>query len=85
MYNIGRLFVTLNNRRDNNAFVKNFTADITEIISLAIDKLWLPPNSCRFEIIDNGGNKYVKSEMKGKCKFRLGVEQNVTVDEEKLN
>lgn len=80
----GRINVTLNNRRENNTFVKSFTADIAEVLGMSLERQWLPPNSCRFEIIDANGAKLVKIEMKGKCKFRLGVEQHVTVNEEKL-
>lgn len=53
-------------------------------MALAIERKWFPPKSCKFEIIEVNGVKTVKAGLKGKCRFRLGVEQHVTLDEEKL-
>ncbi len=78
--------VTLNSRAETNQFVKSFSGDIVEIISKAINSAWLPANASLFEIVEsaNAGGKHVRSILKGKCKFRLGVEQHVTLDEEKI-
>jgi hypothetical protein len=78
--------VTLNSRAETNQFVKQFSGDIVEIISKAIHSAWLPANASLFEIIDTptGYGKHVRTILKGKCKFRLGVEQHVTLDEEKI-
>jgi hypothetical protein len=54
-----------------------------EVIRLAMEKLWLPPNSVIFDFIHLNGLKYARTIVKGKCRFRLGVEQRVTLDEEK--
>ena len=75
--------MTLRLRKDN-SFVKTFNADIEDIIGLAAEKYWLSQKSCSFEIVNVHGVKYVKASLKGKCKFRLGVEQHVTLKEEKL-
>lgn len=80
----GRLTATLTNRRENNQFVKAFSGDIVEIISKAMEKLWLPQGASIFEVIDANGTKYARTVLKGKCKFRLGVEQKVTLAEEKV-
>jgi hypothetical protein len=81
----GRIIVILNNKREANAFVKSFSGNIVEIVRFAIEKAWLPPNNSNiFEIIDVNGVKMVKSTVRGKCKFRLGVEQHVTLHEEKI-
>lgn len=74
----------LNNRRENNQFVKSFSGDIVEIIAKASEKLWLSSGSSIFETIEINGNKYARTVLKGKCKFRLGVEQYVTLDEEEI-
>lgn len=79
----GRLSVTLNNRKDNQ-FVKLFSYDIVEIIRQAMEKYWLPPNSSIFEIVEINGTKYARTNLKGICKFRLGVEQCVELNEENL-
>lgn len=76
--------MTLNNRRENNQFVKSFSGDIVEIISKAMEKLWLPQGGSIFEIIEQNGTKYARTVLKGKCKFRLGVEQKVTLEEEQI-
>jgi hypothetical protein len=81
----GRLLVTLLHRKENNAFVKSFSGDIVEIISKALEKFWLPVNHSSgnvFEIVEINGHKYAKSTIRGKCKFRLGIEQHVTLDEQ---
>ena len=76
--------VTLNTR-DSNQFVHFFSGDIVQIIEQAIRSCWLPANASLFEIVESGhANKHVRSILKGKCKFRLGVEQHVTLDEEKI-
>lgn len=80
----GRLTVTLNNKRENNQFVKSFSGDIVEIISKANERLWLPPGGSIFEIGESNGQKFARTVLKGKCKFRLGVEQKVTLAEEKV-
>lgn len=81
----GRIVVTVNHRKENNAFVKTFSGDIVEIIRKAQEKNWLPPSSLSlFEIIDINGVRMARSSFKGKCRFKLGVEQNVTLEEEKL-
>lgn len=80
----GRLTATLSNRRDNNQFVKSFSGDIVEIINKAIEKLWFPPGATIFEIFEGNGIRYARTILKGKCKFRLGVEQKVTLAEEKI-
>ncbi|RNA32451.1 LIN-24 (Twenty-four) Like [Brachionus plicatilis] len=64
----GRLTVTLNNRKDNQ-FVKLFSHDIVEIIRQAMDKYWLPPNSCIFEIIEVNGTKYARTNKRNKQIF----------------
>lgn len=81
---LGRLTVTLNNRRENNQFVKSFSGDIVEIISKANEKLWLPPGGSIFQICESNGQRYARTLLKGKCRFRLGVEQKVTLAEEKV-
>ena len=68
----------------NKQFLKSFSGEIVEIINKSISNLWLPPNSSIFEIVDAPSGKYVRTVLKGKCKFRLGVEQHVTIDEENI-
>lgn len=80
----GRLLVTLNSRTDTNQFVKSFSGDIVEIIRVAIEKHWMPANASIFEIVDSNSGKYARTLLKGKCNFRLGVEQHVTLDEENV-
>jgi len=82
----GRLTVQLSSRNGQNEFIKSFSGDIVEIITRSIEKLWLPPNASVFEIVDDGPGKprYVRTILKGKCKFRLGVEQHVQLNEEKI-
>ena len=75
--------MTLNYKRDN-SFVKAMSGDIVDIIELATDKYWISQKSCSFEIVNFYGVKYVKASFRGKCKFRLGVEQHVTLNEEKF-
>lgn len=79
----GRLTVVLNNRKDNQ-FIKLFSHDIVEIIRQAMEKHWLPPNSSIFEIVEINGTKFARTVVKGICKFRLGVEQFVELNEENL-
>ena len=81
----GRLVVVLNNRCEGNQFFKSFSGDIVEIISKAVESYWLPANSSVFEILQgDDGQKYARTVVKGKVKFRLGVEQHVTLNEEPL-
>lgn len=81
----GRLIVSLNNRKEHNQFVKSFSGDIVEIINKAMEKYWLPSGSCIFEIININDTKYARTTVKGKCDFRLGVEQHVTLNEENID
>jgi hypothetical protein len=76
----------LNNKKENNAFVKSFSGDLVEIFRLAMDKAWLPKGSTDiFDIqVDSFGAKYVRSRLYGDCKFRMGIEQHVTINEEPL-
>lgn len=74
----------MNNKKENNQFVKSFSGDIVEIIGKALEKYWLPGSSNLFEIVDINGQRYARSVLKGKCKFRLGVEQFVELNEEDL-
>jgi hypothetical protein len=70
--------------KENNAFVKKFRADIVEIFSTAIDKNWIPKLSTMFEVFEKKGNQHVKTTIKGNCKFRFGVSQNVTLQQTNL-
>jgi hypothetical protein len=70
--------------KENNAFVKKFRADIVEIFSTAIDKNWIPKLSTMFEVSEKKSNQYVKTTIKGSCKFRFGVSQNVTLQQTNL-
>lgn len=78
----GRLVITLNHKKD--GFVKSFSADIAQIIDIGLDKLWIPRNSTKFEVISMNGERTVKSYLYGSCKFRLGVEQHIEINEHKL-
>lgn len=78
----GRLVITLNHKKD--GFVKSFSADIAQIIDIGLDKLWIPRNSTKFEVISMNGERTVKSYLYGSCKFRLGVEQHIEINEQKL-
>lgn len=80
----GRLTVSLNNR-ENNQFVKSFSGDIVDIIKKAMENYWLPAASSHvFELFEANGEKFARSILRGKCKFRLGVEQHVTLTEENI-
>ena len=77
------------NTRENNQFVKSFSGDIVEIIRKAIESLWLPAaSSSVFEIVEasnsSSGERYARSILRGKCNFRLGVEQHVELTEESI-
>ena len=51
---------------------------------MANNMMWLPRNSSNFEIITlNNGDKMVKSNLRGKCKFNLGIQQHIEINEEK--
>lgn len=80
----GRLMVTLNSRVDSNQFVKSFSGDIVEIINKSMSSGWLPANSNLFEIVDGRNGRFARTILKGTCKFRLGVEQHVSIDEETI-
>jgi hypothetical protein len=81
----GRIVVTLNNRRENNAFFKSFSGDIVEIISKALENYWVPASAAIFDVtVAADGQKYARTVVKGCCKFRLGVEQHVTLNEEPI-
>ncbi len=64
--------------------MKSFSADVAQVLSLAEEKLWMPRNSTKFELVTINNEKVVKSCLYGKCKFRLGVEQQIEINEEKL-
>lgn len=76
----GRLIATLNHKKE--GFVKSISGEIAQILKLANEKLWLPPNSSKFEVVMINGEKVVKSSMNGKCNFRLGVQQHIEINEE---
>lgn len=78
----GRLIITLCHKKD--GFLKSLSADITQILSLANEKLWIPKNAANFEVLNVNGNRLVKSSLYGKCKFRLGLEQHIEINEEKF-
>ena len=78
----GRLHITISHKKD--GFVKSLSAEIVQIIRLANEKYWLPSNSSKFEIIQINGIDLVRSKLQGKCKFRLGVEQHITLREENI-
>jgi hypothetical protein len=81
----GRLTVNLNSKRENNLFVKSFSGDIVDIISRALERHWLPANASIFDIVDtNNAQKYARTIVRGRCKFRLGVEQHVTLNEQEI-
>ena len=82
---IGRLVVTILNIQDNNKFLRSLSADIDEIIKLALERNWIPNDACKFEVTRDNNSNLVKCNLKGKCKFRLGVAQNVTLDEMPLS
>ena len=72
------------NNRENNQFVKSFSGDIVDIIKKAMDSYWLPASSQHvFELFETG-ERYARSILRGKCRFRLGVEQHVTLTEENI-
>jgi hypothetical protein len=49
-----------------------------------MDSYWLPASSQHvFELVETG-ERYARSILKGKCRFRLGVEQHVTLTEENI-
>lgn len=80
----GRLTVKLFNRYDNK-FVKSMSADIVEIIKQASEKYWIPASSRVFDIEKGSdGQDYAVSVIKGSVKFKLSVEQHVTLDEQKI-
>jgi hypothetical protein len=78
----GRVVVTLSNRLGEPAFFKSFSGDIVEIVEKAVGKNWLPANRLSVFQIVREGERFVKTVVKGQCKFRLGVEQHVTLNEE---
>ena len=78
----GRLLVVLNSKRDH-SFVKSFVADIVQIIALAQEKNWIP-NKTRVQIMRVEDSEAVKIEFSGSCDFRLGIEQNINLKEEKI-
>ena len=80
----GRLVVSLTSKKDS-TFFKSLSGDIVEIVSSALDKHWLPAGAGIFEIAEGEhGERYARALIKGVCKFRLGVEQHVTLDEESI-
>lgn len=70
------------NKKQNNQFEKSFSGDLVEIISNAIEKFWIPPKSNIFEVLKE--EKYARAILRGKCQFKLGVEQFVDISEQKL-
>ncbi len=80
----GKISVVVTNKRENNAFIKKMGADIVEIIRLAIESKWLPKNSTLFEIVEVKNTKYAKASIKGKCQFRFGVSQHVTLQQQSI-
>ena len=54
------------------------------MINLANEKLWIPKNSANFEIMNVNGNRLVRSSLHGKCKFRIGLEQHIEINEERF-
>ncbi len=64
--------------------MKSFSADMSQVIGLADEKQWMPRNSTKFEVVTINNEKIVKSSLYGRCKFRLGVEQQIEINEEKL-
>lgn len=80
----GRLSAILNTKRDQ-SFVKAFSADITQILHMAIDRHWLPKDSGdRIQFTRTQGTEKALVEFNGRCKFRVGVEQHVNLNESKL-
>ncbi|CAF1227486.1 unnamed protein product [Didymodactylos carnosus] len=73
----GRISASICSRRDNNAYVKFVEGDMAAIFQDAIKT----SNASQFEIFDNS---IVRTIMSGKCAFRYGVEQHVTVEQDRL-
>jgi hypothetical protein len=64
-------------------FVKSFSGDITQILHMANDKLWLPADtSSSISFMKINGMETAVMVFSGKCRFRLGVEQHVNLNEE---
>ncbi len=78
----GRVLINLTHKKD--GFVKCFSAEITQIIKLAIERNWLPSSRSSLEVKLIDGCEIVKSKLEGKCQFRLGVEQHVIIEENKI-
>ncbi|CAF1612025.1 unnamed protein product, partial [Didymodactylos carnosus] len=64
-------------RRDNHAYVKFIDGDIARIFQEGMKT----GSSSQFEIFENST---VRTIMSGKCAFRFGVEQHVTVEQDRL-
>lgn len=78
----GRLTVVLTTKKDE-TFVKSFSGDITQILHMANDKLWMPmDSSSSVKFMKINGMETAVMEFSGKCQFRLGVEQHVNLNEE---
>ena len=75
------MLATIVNKRDSNAILKTFSAEITEIVKLALERNWIPKDACKFEVLELNYSKLVKITLNGKCKFRIGIEQHINLDE----
>lgn len=73
----GTVHVVFTNLGDNNSFVKSVEGDIVEIFRNKISK-------GRLKSFKIDGN-CVRTQFKGLCKFRYGIEQHVKLTEEALN
>ena len=81
----GRLFVTLSSKKHNNEFIKSFSGEIVQILHMAIEKYWIHSDEAnRIQFMKIQGKEAARIECVGKCKFRLGVEQHVNIQEEDL-
>jgi len=78
----GRLHISISDKKD--GLLKTLISDIDRIIFMAETMMWIPRRSSNFEIIKlNNGDKMVKTKLRGKCKFNLGIQQHIEINEEK--
>jgi len=80
----GRISASISNRRSadgHGGYFRYMEGDLAQIFSDAI-RTGGGASAGQFEVIDN--NQTVRTVMLGKCAFRYGVEQHVTVEQDRL-
>ena len=80
---LGRVVVILNHEKF--GFIESHSGSIYQIFKMAIEKNWIPVRKrSNFKLTKINEREGVRASFSGVCKFRLGFNQVVVLEEEEL-